>query len=225
MPSGRMFEALGLDETRWVHYTLFAPGGGSTAEQAVYDNIFHLSGRSIICVNNNAANDSLRAVTGLRWSDYLAIGYSEMVRQGQHTSSHTTGAAGVSTRNLETVWRYMVANPDTQAVMRVVSYRLHDNTKVAIQSGTDEFFALLGTDNGKGVAYLLADFPQMFGRKIISHVSIPLPQTLCWTLQVYPEPAPTVRMPVPELSGASPLSNKAQRNLRRKQRQSLGSTG
>ena len=36
------------------------------------------------------------------------------------------------------------------------------------EAGSDQFFRLLATDNGKGVARMLTDYPAMFGRKTIS---------------------------------------------------------
>lgn len=39
-------------------------------------------------------------------------------------------------------------------------------------AGSDHFFALLATDNGKGVARMVAAYPEMFGRKIIDRVVI-----------------------------------------------------
>lgn len=77
-----------------------------------------------------------------------------------------------------------IANEVTLGVIRFLRLqsKVGDTEPVDLRAGADGFFALLGTDNGKGVARMLAAYPQMFGRKTISCVRI-YTNNICWFLE------------------------------------------
>lgn len=86
-----------------------------------------------------------------------------------------------------------IANNETLGIIERIRPRPGKrSTKepVDLDAGTDGFFALLGSDNGRGAARMLVDYPQMFGRKTISSVRV-FPGDICWFLDevVIPKPA------------------------------------
>lgn len=195
----------------WVFHSVSAPQ--SLGQHSAYDNAIHASGRSIVCLNNNSANDTLRSTSQLYWSDHMAIAYHSVVTSVTNDAGQHFGG---STKSLETVWRHLIANTDTLAVIRVVT-NLHPNEGLIfdVANTTDSFRALLGTDNGKGIARMLASYPQLFGRKIISHVRVNkrVSNELCWFLETVKESPP------------KEINETPSKKARRQARKSLGSAG
>ncbi|KAK3294380.1 uncharacterized protein B0H64DRAFT_463181 [Chaetomium fimeti] len=60
-----------------------------------------------------------------------------------------------------------------------------DNEIITLQAGEADFFSLLGTDNGKGIARMLGAYPWMFGGKIITSAKVTCtdPPNICWMLE------------------------------------------
>ncbi len=56
---------------------------------------------------------------------------------------------------------------------------------VTLREGESDFFALLGTDNGRSTARMLATYPRMFGRKVITEAVVDMyTPSICWVLKV-----------------------------------------
>lgn len=94
--------------------------------------------------------------------------------------------------NLERIWRVMIDNKDTTNLIRDIATRnnLRTADTLELDSSSDDFAALLATDNGRGVARLLADYPTLFGRKMIRSAKILYVETgmpaICFKLQAVP---------------------------------------
>ncbi|KAK4094094.1 hypothetical protein Purlil1_1585 [Purpureocillium lilacinum] len=163
-----------------------------------YLNYVHAQGKAILCMSNFGDQDLLRGRPGhMFWSDLMAVGCSRVV------TSH-----GGDLKSLEKIWRITIKNPLTRAVVNHAVVRTKfslDGLQNSLEfaAGSDHFFALLATDNGKGVARMLAAFPEMFGRKTIDRVVI-YPQKgsphICWSLK---EAAIKPSEPAPEISAPS----------------------
>lgn len=112
-----------------------------------------------------------------------------------------------SSSSLETIWRIQICNDDTQKIIRHKQAKRRPNpghTFIDINGDESDFFALVGTDNGKSTLRLLEKYPAMFGRKRISGVRIE-ETDLCWFLQEVLVPVP--RPDEPE-NPDRPLSNR-----------------
>lgn len=108
-----------------------------------------------------------------------------------------------------------VSNEETRSIILGIDRNLQEpldkNLRhLDIYDGEDKFFALLGSDNGKGVARMLADFPHFYGWKTISKVRVypssEVGPALCWFLEEMEEVKPS------STPKASPLSRKGKRN-------------
>jgi hypothetical protein len=89
-----------------------------------------------------------------------------------------------------------------------------------LRSDQAELFALLGTPNGKGPAWMLATYPEMFGRKVITSAIVDVSTNkpnICWVLEeLENEPAPPPSQPATPPS----LSRKGRRQeKKRRERQ------
>ncbi|KAH7014755.1 hypothetical protein EDB80DRAFT_678730 [Ilyonectria destructans] len=134
----RAIEDAGLPTNDYVFALASNPGN----QQHPYQSYVHIHGRAILCTCNYSDRDLFWKQPGqIFWTDLMAV-----------TFHRVTTAYGGDTKGLETIWRLSI---DNDAV-------------VDLQAGDDGFFALLGTDHGKGLARMLADYPEMFGRRIIA---------------------------------------------------------
>lgn len=93
-------------------------------------------------------------------------------------------------------------NADTMGVIKRIQadQSLKDGADLGPSEG---FWALLATDNGKGLARMLGTYPEYFGRKTIVKVRI-WSQQLCWFLEELEVSEPSVVTP----SGRTTLSRK-----------------
>ncbi|KAK2612590.1 hypothetical protein QQS21_001361 [Conoideocrella luteorostrata] len=167
---------------------IFVCNSGATDAVPPYQNYIDASGKSMLCCYNYAEKDRFNGQSEqIFWSDLMAVCYHTVMRQH-----------GQSTKNLETVWRISIKNEITKGVIkRFVS---KPRSVKYFELGT-EFFALLGTVNGSGVARMLATYPQMFGRRIIARVGVfrhnADQSALCWHLEPAPEPVPKIAPVLP----------------------------
>jgi hypothetical protein len=67
-----------------------------------------------------------------------------------------TAENGVDPNTLKTIWRANIVGAEAQHVIR--KYLQQHPTRNEFMPGEEEFEAILGTDNGKGVAHFLTDW-------------------------------------------------------------------
>lgn len=81
------------------------------------------------------------------------------------------GGTSLGPSGLNEVIRSSIQNQETQLILDMAFTKATQKAReTEFLAGTEEFFALLGTDNCKGVAFMLADHPVAFGRKTISSI-------------------------------------------------------
>lgn len=173
--------------------------------EAPYQNYIHREGRTILCMSNYAANDRYTGTSErLYWQDVMAVSISRLMAVHKGTP-----------KALETIFRIAIdKNSQTRDVLTRV-LKLHGTE---ICSENDGFFALLGTDHGKGPARMLAAYPEMFGRKIIAKARI-TNADICWYLEEIQTPEPVETTP----NEPSTPSRKDRRKERKKMRLSQAS--
>lgn len=93
--------------------------------------------------------------------------------------------------NLETIWRVSISNEDTKRLIaRIMGTSQKSSRCVELTVDDDLFFALLATDNGRGLARMLGDYPEMFGRKALISAKVwqltSMPD-ICWLLGDLPD--------------------------------------
>ena len=144
------------------------PSPQGTESHVPYNNYIHREGRAILCMYNYSSEDRLAGTAeGQRWTDIMA-GCCALVME------ETGGDMGL----LEAVWRMCIQNEDAIYAMRHIDMRTSPAERTNngrwhdVYPDEDGFFFLLGTDNGKGVARMLADHPGQFGRKTIEKVRV-----------------------------------------------------
>ena len=124
---------------------------------------------------------------------------------------------GGSASSLQRVWRLMIDNQDTRDIVGQIQsqYNKSDGSTIEFESGHPFFFRLLGSDNGKGVARMLAEYPDRFGRKTIKSVRVFVHEipALCWELEGR-ELLPNLKKQK-MMEKDSPLSNKEKRSLKK----------
>ncbi|QPH03757.1 hypothetical protein C2857_000127 [Epichloe festucae Fl1] len=152
--------------------------------QGIYQMYIQKKGEAIVCTDNRSDRDIL-TTSRLFFSDLLAIAFQNAV-----------STSGNSSKNLETIWRIWVENLDTRMVINHICPI--EGTTRDIDTSDDDFFALLGTVNGKTIPRMLATYPQYFGRRIvtkarvINHRGRQFP-SICWFLKEAPTKEPTKR--------------------------------
>lgn len=175
-----------------------------------YQNYIHQDGKSILCINNCAARDRNQP-RWIFWSDVMAACCTKAME-----------ITGGQMRSIETIWRIQIQNDTTQRLIADTANRpryqqLDLRQYMDIDSSTDDFYALLATDNGKGPARMLAAYPGLFGGKIITRARI-FPHGgdphICWFLEEIETGnlSPTT----PSEPGDGPLSRKQRRKQKRK---------
>lgn len=163
-----------------------------------YQNYIHREGRAILCMSNYATHDRYFGTPErLYWPDLMAVSISRLMAVHKGTP-----------KALETIWRITI---DTNSQTRNVLARVMNlyGTEICVEN--DGFFALLGTDHGKGPARMLATYPEMFGRKIISKARI-TQADICWFLEEIPVAEPVEQTP----NEPSTPSRKEKRKARKK---------
>ncbi|KAM7215405.1 hypothetical protein V8F06_009165 [Rhypophila decipiens] len=108
--------------------------------------------------------------------------------------SRDAGRDGKMT-GIEAVWRYYIENEETVKTILGIftARRFRDQEWVEVKAGSDEFAALLATQHGKSIARMLAQYPVMFGRRMLSRARL-FPQfsgrtmleerpDICWIIE------------------------------------------
>ncbi|KAK3196893.1 hypothetical protein K4F52_000237 [Lecanicillium sp. MT-2017a] len=108
-----------------------------------YFNYIRRTGKIIICVNNYAQNNAFYIVKEQHWfwSDMMATSYTKVVQPMDR---------------LEAIWRYFIVNPTTKDLNIDILKRhkfqsTEDGNFLEIPSTSEDFHALLATDNRKGL--------------------------------------------------------------------------
>lgn len=100
------------------------------------------------------------------WSDVSFLEYQRFMNE-----------SGQSIDSLKAVWHRAVINPSTLGLATRL-FAVNDWTDVAawpgkdFKPGTDEFAALIGSENGKGVVYLLLQHKQQLGARSFTNARI-----------------------------------------------------
>ena len=102
--------------------------------------------------------------------------------------------------NLSLIWRYRISNPTTQGLINVALQNGEEKTEFA--PSDEQFFALLASDNGRGVVHLLRHWCRTVGRKTIAKiVVIQLKEpAMCFVL----EPTSVELIALPQAKNAYP---------------------
>jgi hypothetical protein len=80
---------------------------------------------------------------------------------------------GLDIRELNYVFRLEIKNADTiEVVQRILGGEFRAWPGVDVQMSDDAGLAMLGTPNGRGVAWLLATHKEQFGRRTIESVTV-----------------------------------------------------
>ena len=140
-----------------------------TSSKMIYTNFFCPSQGSIFCTEHDKIKDKNDPQDRLQWS--------EIVFQIHRTDSIK---ALQSAKDLRSIWRFMIINPDTDKILReaksfgnphneglpYTEYRQGDD-------GNDSgFFALLGCPNGSGIVRMFTDHCTALGHKTITSVRV-----------------------------------------------------
>ncbi|KAK3939525.1 hypothetical protein QBC46DRAFT_342490 [Diplogelasinospora grovesii] len=193
-------------------YDLFQINGSG---EYAYENYIHSDGKAILCVYNFAKSDRYyKKPQKMPWIQMMsACCVLAMKRSGGDIAK------------LEAVWRVGIVNTETRSVIEHMLRRetnqrfVETNQRSAEVSPSDDvFYSLLGTDNGRGVAGMLAKYPQVFGRKNITRARVYKTQEtrqhasycICWFLEEVPRPQAVSPSP------PGPLSRKQKRWQKRK---------
>lgn len=148
-------------------------------------NYVHSDGKAILCMFNYGEYDVNRpGPHGMFWSDVMAASCEEVVPR-----------SGGSMATIETVWRLIIANDEAKTLIHEIqtSRPQAGQNPVDLFPGDDHFFALLATNNGKGVARMLTAYPRYFGYKVISGARVFQGNHIYWMLKAserIPEPPP-----------------------------------
>jgi hypothetical protein len=160
----RMMEMAGVPTEQYRGVTVIPPGVSANAPPAYY-NLVHKEGKAIWCMINFADRDPL-ASDRTHWSDLMAA--SCACAMGRE---HITG--GGHRRDMSAllaVCRLNIVNHVTRdLVQKLAAERdLQPGDVFTLRPGDADFFSLLGTQNGKGIAWMLGTYPSKFGRKVIT---------------------------------------------------------
>ncbi|KAI4256042.1 MAG: hypothetical protein LQ352_002274 [Teloschistes flavicans] len=173
------FENRGIDVTQ-MHYwatSSIDPTTNAVDESAAYYNVFDTKSGIIIAEGNWRNEDKQQK---LPWSEiiYQTWDLAES-KENRMASDGLAKNPGAPISNLQSVVRHDIANRGTQAVL-AAAYQA--NGLVPGKDGDDQwrpwteadhrdfFHGLLGTDNVKGVIWLLNDHAAEIGKKEISTI-------------------------------------------------------
>ena len=161
-------KSLGLDFTNAfdkTHVSSRTSANGPAYGYYAYENDYNLKQGVIVADTNNRRDDDIQKK--LTWSEVAFQTYQTSTnRQGQALSL------------LSHVFRVNIINPQTNAVVEAAYDKLGlDKTdpnawvEWTIEEHQDSFIAFIGTDNVKGVAFLLRDHTTAFNKRIISVIT------------------------------------------------------
>lgn len=153
-------------------------------DPGIYQMYIQKKGEIIVCTDNRSDRDILTS-NRLFFSDLLALAFQNAV-----------STSGNSSKKLMAIWRIWVENLETRRIIDHICPI--EGTTRDIDTSDDDFFALLGTANGKTIPRMLAAYPQFFGRRIVTkarvirHRGRKFP-SICWFLEEAPINEPTKR--------------------------------
>ncbi|KAK3078934.1 hypothetical protein LTS18_006252, partial [Coniosporium uncinatum] len=153
---------------------------------AEYDNLYDLTSGAIWAVNNlspgkaNARSGRAAPLPDLQlWSDVVFL---EWARRASNDDDDDDGVGANSIKNLKFVLRLWIVNVETCDVIAHALRRLHPareesrlvhfENEADIPVESEEGKALLGTPNGRGVAWLLVQHRRQLGRKTVAGVRV-----------------------------------------------------
>jgi hypothetical protein len=132
---------------------------------AQYANIFNVDGGAIIANMNwgpTYMNEEIEPVPLRQYSDVVFLGWQQ--------------AAGDRIKGLKYVFRHQVTNKDSIAVIKEVLERRAEQAKVwpglQISMTERDAWAILGSPNGHGVAWLLLQHKDQLGLKSVRAVTV-----------------------------------------------------
>ena len=174
----RMMEMAGVPR-EWYRSVNVVPPGVSE-NTPVYYNLVHTEGKAIVCLINFADRDTLSPDRD-HWSDLLAVSCDRAVNRDR-----ITGGPRRDMSALLAICRLNIVNPETTAVIRKLAAECdpHPDDVLTLRAGDADFFSLLGTQNGKGLAWMLGTYPSKFGRKVITSALVTCSKpNICWMLE------------------------------------------
>lgn len=140
---------------------------GGEAGKDPYENYMDPTSGRIVASYNYGDKDINTDESG----DTKRLPNSEILYQQYKQAVEEKDDEGVSISGLTEVVRSSIQNQDTMAVISLcITSVLEKFNEKAWQPGSDEFNALLGTDNCKGIAFMLKDHASSFGKKTITSI-------------------------------------------------------
>ncbi|KAL8949327.1 MAG: hypothetical protein Q9222_004552 [Ikaeria aurantiellina] len=152
------------------------PDTGAETEETAYRNMFYTAKGLVIAEENFRDKDEQKKLT---WSEIIYQSWSYASNDADVTHERNPEhPAGGPISNLQTVVQYRITNEKTQAVLRTIfdtqgwTYNELDPTwyQFTQPNNPNWFYAILGTDNVKGTAYLLTDHAAEIGKKTITDI-------------------------------------------------------
>ncbi|KAI9653897.1 MAG: hypothetical protein M1831_005582 [Alyxoria varia] len=133
-------------------------------DKVVFDNEWSVSQGVIIANDNDRGNDDRPTDDQLSLGEALFWEYDKLAKKDSE-----------DIKKMKYHFRHSITNDLTQKIIDEVYKRLEkDRSKEAleIKPTSDEFFALLGTPNGRATAVMLKDHPVALGKKNINSCKI-----------------------------------------------------
>ncbi|KAL8711622.1 MAG: hypothetical protein Q9220_004032 [cf. Caloplaca sp. 1 TL-2023] len=153
------------DYGNWYAYARL-DDGEFDPEYNPYRNLISTKDGVIIAYYNYRKEDAQQK---LQWSDIIYESYQGALRYEDQP--------GQSIKDLQTVIRYSVANSGTIAMAKTAyaaqNLQWYDNgvwQKWTLKDTPYLFYGFLGTDNIKGITFLLKDHAQEIGNKVITEI-------------------------------------------------------
>ncbi|KAM0718204.1 hypothetical protein Q7P37_006536 [Cladosporium fusiforme] len=198
------------------------------ATEGSYEHVFNIAGGVIAAVNSHNPSTMTQPRPGTgdelvplkQWSDVTFLSWQKY--------------AGDGIKNLKYVFQSTIMNDDTNDVVRGILEKREEVMEawpgLKIPMNEKDAQALLGTPNGRGVAWLLIQHKEQLGLKVPDAVSIfgttyDLSTNLCFWIvdkedmsfewdEVFPDGPPQKRsingtVPVPPVSNTSSISDRA----------------
>ncbi|KAM7202206.1 hypothetical protein V8F33_002923 [Rhypophila sp. PSN 637] len=116
---------------------------------SIYESYVHVGGKAIICTSIHKDLDRYNDTPGqIFFGQFLATACSSVSRLG--------GRDG-EMRGLEAIWCYWVESEQTERIVEEIfrARQVQTRPSVDVCVGSDDFFALLATQNGKSLARML----------------------------------------------------------------------
>ncbi|KAL8731699.1 MAG: hypothetical protein Q9181_004220 [Wetmoreana brouardii] len=163
---GHGFDPKLLDS--WETVSRARPRAAPDPWAAAYNNGFDTKNGLLVAYSNNRTRDSVPALNQLPWSELMYQTWKVIQTQQK----------GGPISNLRTVVRQGVTTPGTLEVLKT----MYKSRQLTTDQGDQKwyqwteanqrefFFALLGTDNVKGVLWLLNDHAAEIGKKEITEI-------------------------------------------------------